>query len=365
METDRQRSFSRNSTFIAIACSVAIVLVSIGVITAARSGSPAPTRESPALVAHEGVWIGADELGALTTVGPAWDAVAEAALEDWGDPDISDQNSTHDVHTLAGALYARRLDDPVVAERVIDALGDVQGTYSDEILALSRNLLSYVVAADVIGYRTESFERWLETSLTRPGHSRAGIRTLLESALRDPSNHGAHARASSIAAARYLGDDDLVGEIAGRFHDWLGRSSDDFEWRELDWQADTGELRGINAPGSRLNGANVDGVLPEEQRRSGGFADPAPREPYAWEGMQGTIATAELLWRAGYDTWNWEDQALRRAMDWLYDVNRFPPEGDDRWIPWIVNAHVSRDYPVTSPTEPGKNMGFTDWTHDR
>lgn len=365
MVTERRRSLSRRSTFIAAAGSVAIMVVFVGAVIAVRSDSPASTSESPALEARGGLWIGVDELAALPVVGPAWEAVAEAALEDWGDPDISDQNSDHDVHTLAGALYARRLDDPFVTERVIEALGSVEGTYSDEILALSRNLLSYVVAADVIGYRTESFERWLGTNLTRPGHSRAGIRTLLESARRDPSNHGAHARASSIAVARYLGDDDLVGEIAGRFHDWLGRSSEDFEWRELDWQADPGELRGVNAPGSRLNGANVDGVLPEEQRRSGGFTDPAPREPYAWEGLQGTIAAAELLWRAGYDTWTWEDQALRRAMDWLYDVNQFPAEGDDRWIPWVVNAHGSPDYPATSPTRPGKNMGFTDWTHGR
>jgi hypothetical protein len=311
----------------------------------------------------EGIWISDDEIARLPVGGEAWARVAEYALADWGGPEIDDQNSNHDVHTLAGALYAVRMDDAAMAAKVVDALAAVEGTWSGEILALSRNLLSYVVAADVIDYRSDSFEQWLAGLLRREGRSRAGIDTLLESALRDPSNHGAHARASVVAVARFLGDDATVGVIATRFHDWLGRSDDDFEWRELDWQADPENPRGINASGSRLDGMNVDGVLPEEQRRAGGFTTPAPRESYVWEALQGTIATAELLGRAGFDPWEWEGQALRRALDWLHDENDYPAEGDDRWIPWIVNARYGTSFPVESPTRPGKNMGFTDWTH--
>ena len=109
----------------------------------------------------------------------------------------------------------------------------------------------------------------------------------------------------------------------------------------------------------------VDGVLPEEQRRSGGFRSPAPREPYVWEGLQGTVLTAELLTRAGYEPWSWEDQALRRAVSWLDDVNDYPAEGDDRWIPWVVNARVGTDFPTESPTRPGKSTGFSDWALTR
>jgi hypothetical protein len=331
-----------------------------------RSGDSSPAVEPRTVSARaDGIWIGADEIAMLPTAGPAWESVAEYARADWGDPAIDDQNSNHDVHTLAGALYAARLRDAAMTERVADALSRVTGTFSDEILALSRNLLPYVIAADVIGYRSDRFDRWLEANLSRPGHSRAGIDTLLESALRDPSNHGAHARASVVAVARYLGDDDVVGQVAARYRDWLGRSSADFEWRELDWQADPARPRGINALGSEIRGVDVDGVLPEEERRSGGFADPPLREPYVWEALQGTIATAELLGRAGFEPWDWEDRALLRALDWLYDENDYPAEGDDVWIPWIVNARYGTAYPTESPTRPGKSVGFSDWTHGR
>ncbi len=347
-------------------------LVTIGIVTvvtaalvgvwATRDGGP--TVEPPTTAVSAGVWITPDELAELPTTGPAWDRVVEYALADWGTPALGDQNSDHDVHTLAGALYAERVGDDDVAARVVEALRQIEEDGdSEEILAVARNLLGYVIAADLIGYRSETFDRWLEDRLTRPGHSRAGIDTLLDSALRDPSNHGSHARASTVAVARYLDDDELVGTIAARFHDWTGRSTSGFVWRELDWQADADVPLGINPPDSLIDGTNVDGVLPEEQRRSGGFRSPAPREPYVWEGLQGAVATAELLTRAGYEPWEWEDRALGRAFTWLYDVNRYPAEGDDRWIPWVVNARYGTSYPTETPTRPGKSVGFTDWTH--
>jgi hypothetical protein len=351
--------------WIAVLAAAAITVPAgwIGVVLASTD-EPRRAIEQPTLEARvDGIWVSADEIARLPTEGPAWDRLAEYALADWGDPALADQNSNHDVHTLAGALYAARLEDPVMTDRVVDALTSVEGTWSYEILALSRNLLSYVIAADVIGYRSPTFASWLEDNLDRRGHSRAGIDTLFESALRDPSNHGAHARASVVAVALYLGDDDTVGIVAARFRNWLGRPGGDFEWRELDWQADPQRPRGINSPGSRIGDVNVDGVLPEEERRSGGFTDPPPQERYVWEALQGTIATAQLLDRAGFDTWEWEDRAILRAFVWLYDENRYPAEGDDRWIPWVVNARYGDRFPVETPTRPGKNVGFTDWTH--
>lgn len=336
----------------------------VGTFTAlSADSSPVAVVERTTQEPLDGIWIDPVAIPELPTRGPAWERVREYALGDWGDPDIGDQNSDHDAHTLAGALYAARLDDAPMRRRVIDALETVEGSETDEILALSRNLVDYVIAADLIEYRTPEFEAWLDASLERRGSSRAGIRTLKESALRDPTNHGSHARSSVLAVARYLGDDTLVGVVAARFRDWLGRSSDDFEWRELDWQADPDRPRGVNPPGSEIDDQDVDGVLPEEQRRSGDYADPAPREPYVWEGLQGAIVTAELLDRAGYEAWEWEDRALLRAIEWLYADNDYPAEGDDRWIPWLVNARYDTALPVESPTRPGKSVGFTDWTH--
>ena len=41
----------------------------------------------------------------------------------------------------------------------------------------------------------------------------------------------------------------------------------------------------------------------------------------------------------------------------------FEAEGDDNWLPWVVNYYGGTDFPTDSPTQAGKNMGYTDWTH--
>ena len=43
-----------------------------------------------------------------------------------------------------------------------------------------------------------------------------------------------------------------------------------------------------------------DGVLPDDQRRSGGFVWPPTKENYVWEALQGAIAQAVILHRAGF-----------------------------------------------------------------
>ncbi len=307
------------------------------------------------------LWLTADELEKLPTSGPAWDSMVAFAEEDWGPIDIDDNNGVHDVHTLAGALVAARTSDQAMTARVREALRLVPNAHIGGLLPLARNLSGYVIAADVLGYHDPAFDEWLTSLLDRDIEGRAGIRSLRESAMADPSNHGTHARASVLAIGLYLHDDALVSTMAERFHDWLGRSSEGFVWKERYWQADPGAPVGINRAGAEIDGFDVDGVLPEEQRRSGGFTVDPPKEGYVWEALQGVTVTADLLDRAGYSAWEWEDQAILRAFRWLYDVDDFPAEGDDTWQPWVVNAAYGTNFPAATPTLPGKNMGFTDW----
>jgi hypothetical protein len=105
-------------------------------------------------------------------------------------------------------------------------------------------------------------------------------------------------------------------------------------------------------------------VLPDDQRRAGGFSWPAPKENYVWEGLQGALVQAELLSRAGYDAWNWSDRALWRTINWQYNVNGFPAQGDDTWQIWLVNHAYGTTFP-TSAANTGKNMSFTDWLYGR
>jgi len=126
---------------------------------------------------------------------------------------------------------------------------------------------------------------------------------------------------------------------ANVFKGWLGDRSTyaDFSYGNLDWQCDPSKPVGINPKGCTKNGHPIGGVLPDDQRRAGGFSWPPPKENYVWEGMQGALAQAMILHRAGYDVWNWEDQALLRAVTWLHEQANYPADGDDTWEPFVIN----------------------------
>jgi hypothetical protein len=133
--------------------------------------------------------------------------------------------------------------------------------------------------------------------------------------------------------------------------------------KDLSWQADQDNPVGINPKGATKEGHSIDGVLADDQRRCGGFQWPPCITNYAWEGLQGALALAVILHRAGYDVWNWQDQAILRAVKWLYDEADYPAEGDDTWQPYVINYYYGTNFPIVIPARAGKNVGFTDWTH--
>jgi len=104
-------------------------------------------------------------------------------------------------------------------------------------------------------------------------------------------------------------------------------------------------------------------VLPDDQRRASGFVWPPPKENYVWEALQGAVAQAVILHRAGYDVWEWQDQALLRAVRWLHEQCLYPASGDDDWEPHVINYFYGSSFPARIPSHPGKNVGWTDWTH--
>ena len=134
-----------------------------------------------------------------------------------------------------------------------------------------------------------------------------------------------------------------------------------FAYGDLSWQFDSSRPVGVNPANATKSGHSVDGVLPDDQRRGGTFAWPAPRENYVWEALQGATVQAELLNRAGYPAWGWSDRALLRAVTWLHSQVQYPAAGDDQWMPWLVNARYGTKFPAAMPARTGKNMGFTDW----
>jgi len=189
--------------------------------------------------------------------------------------------------------------------------------------------------------------------------------TLVSTHENRPNNWGTHAGASRAAVAVYLGDTAELDRTAQVFKGHLGDRSSNagFKYGDLSWQCNASQPVGINPKGCVKQGYSIDGVLPDDQRRGGSFEWPPPRVNYVYEGLQGVLAQAVILSRRGYDVWNWQDQALRRAFDWLHEQANFPAEGDDTWQPYIINHFYGTDFPVRVPSRFGKNIGYADWTH--
>lgn len=313
-----------------------------------------------------GIWISAAELAQLPTSGPAWEHLKAAAERELREPKVRNKDESNNTYILAKALVYARTGESGYREEIVDNLMDAIGTEDGgRTLAVSRNLLAYVLAADLVNLpadpeKDEKFREWLRDTLSE----RLDGLTLRSTHELRPNNWGTHAGASRVAVALYLQDDDELERAARVFKGWLGdrEAYADFDYGDLHWQADPDKPVGINPKGATKEGHSIDGAQPEEMRRGGKFRWPPKRTNYPWGGLQGALVQAEMLCRAGYPAWEWEDSALLRAVEFLYEIE-WPPTGDDEWQPWLVNYAYGTDFPAPVTTRPGKNMGWTDWTH--
>ncbi len=324
-----------------------------------------PIETPPPPPPETGIWSSAAELAALPMSGEPWQALKDDADTYWGIPNLSDQEDKANIYTMSKALVYARTGIESYRTEVIDAcMQAIDSEDGGRALALARNLAAFVIAADLVGLPPEEdaiFRDWLET--VRFEDLSGG--TLLSAHEDQPDNPGTHAGASHAAVAVYLNDQAELDHIAQVFKGWLGDrgSYADFAYGDLDWQSDPDRPIGINPIGAVIQGYNVDGVLPDEQRKAGGFTWPPPKRGSVYESLQGALLQAIVLHRAGYDVWNWEDRALLRAFTWLHDVADYPAAGDDLWQPFIINYYYGTDFPTPSISRPGKNIARTCWTH--
>jgi hypothetical protein len=311
------------------------------------------------------VWISIEEVLALPMEGEAWRALRTAADKPLPAPDIGGRDNDCDVLCLAKALVHARTGEQRLREEVRSAIQAAIGTErTGDVLSLGRNLAGYVIAAELVGLPPaldKRFRSWLELV---PNEELDGM-TLRGVHERRPNNWGTHAGAARAVVARYLGHAHELERVAQVFRGWLGERAlyDGFEFGDLAWQADPERPVGINRRGAERAGHPIGGVLPDDQRRGGPFSWPPPKENYVYEALQGALVQAVVLWRAGYDSWEWGDRALLRAALWLEREASFPAEGDDTWQPFVVNhfygTHLLH---LEIPSRPGKNVGWTDWT---
>jgi hypothetical protein len=335
----------------------------------AQSLLPPPARQASA--SPGGIWIDRSVLPSLPMRGAAWNSLIHAANGSCGTPELDDQNDDTNVCVMAKALAFARTGDTRFGKDVRAALRSIAPPpgYRGRALSLGRELAAYVIAADVVDLRRldpeldSLFRGRISQLLTTPTSD--GPRNLIECHERRPNNWGNHCGASRAAVAAYLGDRRELARVAQVFKGYLGdrASYAGFRYGDLAWQCNPRSPVGINPKGCEVEGHSLDGVLPDDQRRSGNLRWPPPRENYVYEGLQGALVQAVILQRAGFDAFDWGDQALLRAVRWLYDTARFYPVGDDTWIPHVVNYFYGTDFPAPESIRAGKNVGWTNWTH--
>jgi hypothetical protein len=330
-----------------------------GLVFTVLLGAPWQTHQ-----ASEGVWISAQEIRELPMEGEAWRALRAMADKPLPPADLAGRDNNCDVACLAKALVHVRTGEVALRDQVLVALQDVVASErAGDVLSLGRNLPGYVIAADLLELPKpleKRFRSWLELVLNE---RLAGV-TLREVHERRPNNWGTHAGAARAVVARYLGKTGELERVAQVFRGWLGERTfyDGFEFGDLEWQADPEHPVGINPRGAVRDGHSIDGVLPDDQRRGGPFSWPPPKENYVYEALQGALVQAVVLWRAGYDVWEWGDRALLRAAQWLEHEADFPAQGDDTWQPYVIHHFYGVKLHFEVPSRCGKNMGWTDWT---
>lgn len=312
------------------------------------------------------MWVSPASIQQLPMQGAAWLSLKNYADKPITPPNLSNQDDMTNVYIFAKALVYQRTKIEEYRQQVIDAcMAAIDTENGGRTLALGRELIAYVIAAQLVGLppaQDAIFRDWLNNVRYEDLQGR----TLISTHEQRPNNWGTHAGASRIAVALYLGDMEDLEEAARIFQGWLGdrNAYAGFKYTNPEWwQANPKRPVGINPKKSKRSGYSIDGVLPEEQRRAGDFSWPPPKENYVYEGLQGALATAVLLHNSGYDVWNWSDKALLRAFKWLHNVAYFPAEGDDTWQPHIINYYYRTHFPAPIPSKPGKNVGWTDWTH--
>jgi hypothetical protein len=345
---------------------------------------------APPETGSKGIWISPSELALLPMAGPAWDNVKAQADSDCGTPNLADQESLNDTCVLAKALLFARTGIESYRSDVRSQLAAAINTelLGDE-LALGRNLVSYVIAADLIGlpsydaaFDQQTFRPWLLRTLSE---TLSGL-TLISCDETKSTNWGTACGASREAADIYLGDTTDLARAAQVFQGYLGdRSayagfsySTSIKQGVLTWTPlDSTQLVPVNPKDATVvwNGGTypVGGALITEMVRGGPFQWPPIQTSYPWTGLGGAIVQAEILFRAGFPSYDWSGQAIRRAYEYLLWLNNATggfwfdggTSGHDNWQPWIANFRYGTDLPHSSPTTPGWNMGWTDWTHTR
>jgi hypothetical protein len=328
--------------------------------TAISLAAFAPVASRAASVTGDYTLMPRAELMSLPMSGPGWTNLLSDANKPAASPNLSNQDDPNDVIAFAKALVYARTGQVKYRDDVVTMLKAAVGTeMPGDALGIARGVAPLALAADLVGYRDPAWVLWISKLRTWANPDRAYTLNSIQE-LR-PNNWGSHAGAGRIAVDLYLGDTVDLARAAKVFKGYLGdrTSYAGFKFGDLEWQANSALSVGINPKGATKNGVNIDGIIPDDMRRSqmdGKFFPNIGQHgvDYTWEGLQGVMLQSELLTRAGYPAFTWQDSAPLRAFSWINQLG-YPASGDDVFQPWIVNFRYGTSY-ATTTARPGKSL---------
>lgn len=352
-----------------VAIIIATVLVTTGPLR--RDGLPGIPEQA---AAAQGLITSATELASRPLSGTGWANLKAVADASYGTPDLANQDNRATVKALAGALAYARTGIASYRTRVRAVVMGAIGTEMGNALGLSRNLAPLVMAADLIRLRDFStddakFRSWLSAVRTKNigGHSR--WYTLVGTHEDAPNNWGSFAGASRIAASLYLGDSADVQRAAQVLKGFLGdRASwakfQPMEGPDLSWTCYTSATyTPVNGPCTK-GGHSLSGAVISDISRGGSFRWP-PADvavSYQNESMQGIVLQAELLRRAGYDPYSWENQAIKRMAAFVSSYSGWNRTSVTKHLPWVLDLRYGLSIPRVAAGY-GRAFGYTDWIY--
>lgn len=341
-----------------------------------------------------GIWIDRDELMSLPTSGAAWDRLLSDAGRDLGSANIADQDSNHDVYTMAAALVCARTGEYCAKARdgLLDAIGTERG---GRWLAVGRNLAAYMIAADMIDLRADGdpnsagtrFEEWATEWLTLRLSDNNNLSQLRPfGPFHSSANAAAQEGLAYVAVAGYLRDDWAMERGWDAYRTFVcDPGAPDRENIYLDapvndgWTHDDQNPCAVNpagtskrVPSGRAGAGSVqriDGALVGDMRRGGLYQWEPGYTQYVWVGLEGLVPAAVILENAGYPAFEVADRAVLRTHEYLMHLRT--ETGDVRWfdgdrareVVQLVNDVYGESFPMNGVAGAGRTVGYTSWTH--
>jgi len=297
----------------------------------------------------------------------------------------------------AGLIYIRSGTESY-REKVVTALDTVRNwNYgaNGDYQSYYRQAQGWILAADLIGYRSQAFLDFVETMTDYTSWSappgRAAWNSLYKCSWDAAINHGAVARASFQASALYLGDTGRFAESGRWMRCFWGDRSDWMTWNNstavyggfsTDGQYDPYQITWMHFPTAWVPVNPVEGdatrdgcIVVEVTRDNTSYSLNGSNQPvwglsgnqYLWTSLHGALVSTLLMEKNGYpDVWSWSDSAPKRAVDYIYlwDNNwQAPPSAHQFSITKWMDSLINRKYGTSWPEAAGTAYGlcFTDW----